>query len=165
MTGNDGIRPMQSGDAPALADIYRPIVEETAITFEITPPDGAVFDQRWQAHYPSHPWLVMERSGAVIGYAYAAPFKARAAYDRTVEVSVYLADSSRGAGAGKRLLLALLDVLRDRGFTEAIAIITVPNKASVGLFESLGFCHKGGLTQVGYKFDRWHDIAFFQKSL
>ena len=152
-------------DAPGVADIYRPIIEKTAISFELEPPDGAEMSRRFKTLSDTHPWLVLAINDCLQGYAYAAPFKMRAAYNQTAEVSLYLAQNARQKGYGRRLLSALLSVMPDRGFKQAIATIALPNEASISLFNNAGFKTAGHLSEVGYKFGRWHDIRILQKAL
>lgn len=156
------IRPATSADAAACAAVYRPYVLGTTVTFELEPPDAAALAERIAAAYL---WLVAERAGEVVGYAYAAPYKPRAAYRYTTEVSIYLAAGARGAGIGSRLYGELLDRLTERGYRMALACIAVPNDASVRLHERLGFECAGMLREVGWKHDGWRDIAWYRRPL
>lgn len=112
-----------------------------------------------------YPWLAFEKSGEVVGYAYAAEYHARPAYAWTCEVSVYVGESARGTGAGKALLRDLLARLTASGFVNAIARIALPNDASVRLFESHGFEHIGTALGIGYKLGRWVDVDEWQREL
>lgn len=159
------IRPFKPDDARAILNIYKPIVLETAITFETEPPAVEEIKARYQRFKKTHPWLVLERDGKVVGYAYAAPFKQRPAYNKTAEISVYMSDAARGNGNGSSLLDVLLQDLKQRGFEQVIAITALPNPGSMRLFERAGFEKRGELSRVGYKFERWHDIALYQRSL
>lgn len=113
----------------------------------------------------THSWLVARENDAVIGYAYGTTARTRPAYRFTVEVSVYLDRSAHGRGIGRSITTRLLDVLKDRGYVTAIAGVTLPNQASVRLFESLGFEPVGVYRNIGYKFGRWHDVGWWQRPL
>ena len=113
----------------------------------------------------SHAWLALERDGRLVGYAYAAPFHERAAYRWAVEVSIYLAEEARGQGWGRSLLQELLARLAERGFVTAFAGTTLPNPASVRLFESAGFEKIAHQKNVGFKLGAWHDVGWWQFQL
>ena len=153
------------GDGHALAAIYGPVVTGTAISFEVDPPDGAEMARRVARTLPAHPWLVMDAEPGVVGYAYAHPFHDRAAYDWTVETSVYVGDSHRGCGVGKSLYSALIAVLGAQGFRRAIAGVALPNAASVHLHESVGFRAVGVYHRVGWKLGSWHDVGMWELDL
>jgi len=157
------IRAATVADAGAIAAIYAPHVLGGIATFETDPPDPAGIARRMTA--TAHPWLVVEADGIVAGYAYASPFHPRAAYARTAETSIYLADSAQGRGIGRALYAALLDALAAGAHAQAIARIALPHPASVRLHEALGFCAAGVLARVGWKFDRWIDVGFWQRGL
>jgi len=160
------IRPATAADAAAIAAIYAPhVTARGGASFEATPPDAAMMAGRIAAAGARYPWLVAERAGAVIGYAYAARFRARAAYDHSVETTIYLADAARGSGAARTLYAALLEALAERGFAQAIAVIALPNPASVRLHEAMGFRAAGVLTGVGYKHGEWRDIGLWQRAV
>ena len=159
----DQIRKAAPGDAAAIRDIYAPFVESTAVSFELEVPPLDTFESALSTSI--YPWLVLERDGEVVGYAKSGRFHPRAAYAWSVEVSIYLAESARGDGAGKRLLVALLDELRAQGYVNAFAGTTLPNEASVALFESLGFKRCAVQEKVGFKLGRWHDVGWWQKAL
>src|SRR5262245_35647169 len=129
----------EAGDAVACAAIYAPYVRDTAITFEWDPPSDEEMAERIAASRRTHAWLVAELDGAVVGYAYGGPFKARAAYRWSCEVSVYVELGRRRTGAGRALYEELFTRLADRGYTTACAGMTLPNDASVGLHKAMGF--------------------------
>ena len=156
------IRTATPDDAEAVRAIYAPYVEETAISFEREAPDAATMRERIEARLASHTWIMAERDGAVVGYAYAGPFNPRAAYRPTAEVSVYVDRAAARGGIGHALYAALLDWMRGQGFHSAIGIIALPNAASVGLHERFGFEHVGTFREVGAKFGRWHDVGWWQ---
>lgn len=159
------VRSATPADAPACAAIYAPYVTETAVTFETVPPGPEEIAQRIAAAVRSHAWLVVEDGGRVAGYAYGAPFHSRAAYRWACEVSVYLELGRRRTGAGRRLYEALFTRLEARGFRTAVAGMTLPNEASAGLHRVMGFEPVGTYRRIGWKLDRWHDVAWMQRSL
>jgi len=152
-------------DAAACAAIYAPHVEGSPVSFEERAPDAAELGARIQRHGASHAWLVAESGGEVVGYAYATAFNERPAYRWSASVSVYIAAGARGQGIGRALYEALLERLRERGFHMACAGITLPNEASVGLHESLGFEGIGVNRQIGWKEGAWRDVEWFQMEL
>ena len=159
------IRDASEQDAEACAAIYAPYVTDTAITFEIDPPSPAEMAERIAAAGRTHAWLVLEDAGRVVGYAYGGPFKARAAYRWSCEVSVYLERGRRRTGGGRALYEALFERLAERGFRTAVAGMTLPNEASVGLHRALGFEPIGTYRKIGWKHDGWHDVAWAQRPL
>ena len=159
------IRDATADDATACAAIYAPYVTGTAITFEYEPPSAAEMARRIAGAQRAHAWLVHEDGGRVAGYAYAGPYKERAAYRWTAEVSVYLEQGRRRTGAGRALYDALFERLVARGYRVAIAGVTLPNPASEGLHRAMGFELVGVHPRIGWKHDRWHDIARMQKFL
>ena len=152
-------------DAAACAAIYAPHVEDNPISFEERPPDAAVMTARIQRIQRTHPWLVAERGGEVVGYAYACPHRQRTAYRWSVDVSVYVAAGHLGEGIGRALYTALFERLRAQRFRMAYAGITLPNAASVALHESLGFAQVGTMREVGWKLGAWRDVGWFQLEL
>ena len=159
------MRDARPSDAPACAAIYAPYVTGTAITFETEPPSEGEMAARIEAAASSYAWLVLEDEGRVVGYAYGGRFHARPAYRWAAEVSVYLETGRRRTGGGRALYEALLARLRERGFRIAIAGMTLPNEASVGLHEALGFEPVGTYRRIGYKLGGWHDVAWMQRRL
>ncbi|WP_375402680.1 arsinothricin resistance N-acetyltransferase ArsN1 family B [uncultured Sphingomonas sp.] len=160
------VRPARPDDAAAaIAAVYAPYVTDGVISFELDPPDAVEMARRMAAGETRHPWLVAEEAGAVVGYAYASAFRARAAYDRAVETTVYVAADAHGRGVGRALYDALLARLTEAGFTQAVAVIALPNDASVRLHERLGFVPIGVNPAVGYKFGRWIDVGVWQRAL
>jgi L-amino acid N-acyltransferase YncA len=152
-------------DAETCAAIYAPYVLGTAITFEIEPPSPAEMAARIVAAQQNHAWLVLAQDGRVVGYAYGSPHKARAAYRWACEVSVYLETGLRRVGGGRALYTALLDRLAERGFRTAVAGMTLPNEASVGLHRAMGFEPVGTYRRIGWKHDTWHDVAWAQRTI
>jgi phosphinothricin acetyltransferase len=156
------VRDASAVDAAACAAIYAPYVTGTAITFETEPPSADEMAARIETALRSYAWLVLEEQGRVVGYAYGGRFHARPAYRWAAEVSVYLEPGRRRSGGGRALYEALLARLRERGFRLAIAGMTLPNEASVGLHEALGFAPVGTYRRIGYKLGAWHDVAWMQ---
>jgi L-amino acid N-acyltransferase YncA len=152
-------------DADACAAIYAPHVEGSAVSFEETAPGAAEMGARIERYGASHAWLVAEREGRVVGYAYATAFNERPAYRWSASVSVYINAQARGSGVGRALYEALFARLRERGFRTACAGITLPNEASVRLHESLGFEQVGLNRGIGWKHGAWHDVGWFQLEL
>lgn len=152
-------------DAAAIAAIYAPICRETAISFEVEPPGPEEMARRIEAVLTRLPWLVSVDGDTVLGYAYASPYKERAAYQWTLESSIYVAASARGRGVARALYTALFELVTAQGYGSIIAGITLPNDASVRLHEGLGFTPYGRLPAAGYKYGAWHDIGYWRREL
>ena len=163
--GQVGVRIAVEADAAAVRDIYAPTVESSAISFELEVPSVVEMAARIVDRLPSYPWLVAEEAGDVVGYAYAGRFAVRAAYAWSVETSVYVAERARGKGVGRALYTALFDILAAQGFRRAMAGIALPNPASVGLHESMGFTQVGVYKAVGWKLGAWQDVGWWQRGL
>jgi L-amino acid N-acyltransferase YncA len=159
------IREARSGDAAGLLAIYGPVVRETAISFEVAVPSLEEMRRRIDETLPRMPWLVVVAGDDVAGYAYAGPHRTRAAYQWSVDVSVYVHPRHHRAGVGRALYSALLDLLVLQGYCRAYAGITLPNPASVGLHEALGFRPVGVYSGVGFKVGAWHDVGWWQRPL
>ncbi len=165
MTETFTLRPATAVDAPALLAIYRPFVESTAVSFETVVPTAEEFAGRIAKALAGWQWLVAERDGRCIAYAYGGTHRERAAYRFAVEVSAYVHPAAHRQGIGRALYLRLFEDLGGRGYCNAYAGITQPNPASVALHRSVGFEPIGVFRAVGRKFGRWHDVAWFQRSL
>jgi L-amino acid N-acyltransferase YncA len=163
--GSALVRAATEMDAAACAAIYAPYVTDTAISFETDPPSAEEMANRIAGASANHAWLVLEEADGVVGYAYGFPFRDRAAYRWTCEVSVYMQMGRRRTGGGRALYEALLARLAERGYHLAIAGMTLPNEASVGLHRALGFEPVGTYREVGFKHGRWHDVAWMQRIL
>jgi phosphinothricin acetyltransferase len=159
------VRPATVADGEACAAVYAPYVTQAAVSFETDPPTAAEMAARIAAAAERHAWLVLEDDGRVVGYAYGGPHQTRAAYRWSCEVSVYLEPGRRRTGGGRALYEALLDRLTERGFRMAIAGMTLPNDASVGLHRAMGFEPVGTYRRIGYKHGAWHDVAWVQRPL
>lgn len=161
------IRPATPGDAGALARIYGHHVLTGLGTFEEVPPSPDEMEQR-RAKVAGYglPWLVAEDGGEVLGYAYAGPFRLRAAYRYCVEDSVYVAPEAVGRGVGKAVLGAVLEACEALDIRQVVAVIgDSGNAASIALHRALGFVDNGASRSVGFKFGRWVDIVYMQKAL
>jgi L-amino acid N-acyltransferase YncA len=159
------VRDANEHDAEACAAIYAPYVTDTTITFEYEPPSVAEMARRIAAAQRAHAWLVLEDDGRVVGYAYAGPYKERAAYRWSSEVSVYLEMGRRRSGSGRLLYEALFERLAERGFRTLVAVMTLPNDASEDLHRAMGFEPIGTFRRVGWKHGQWRDVAWAQRSL
>jgi L-amino acid N-acyltransferase YncA len=159
------IRVAEPGDADAVAAIYAPIVRETAISFETEPPSSDEMAARIETTLATHPWLVAERGGEVVGYAYGSQHQQRAAYRWSVNVTAYIDATARRAGVGRALYGSLIPILRAQGFRSAFAGITLPNEASVGLHEAVGFTPLGVYHHVGFKLGAWRDVGWWRLAL
>lgn len=159
------VRVACSADAEAIAGIYAPYVQRTAISFEDDPPSATEMAQRIISTLPSHPYLVFEENGVVSGYAYAGAHAARPAYRWSCNVSVYTAQGAHRRGVGRALYAVLFDLLARQGFHSLFAGIALPNDKSVGLHEAMGFVHLGTYREVGFKQGAWHDVGYWRKGL
>ena len=154
-----------AADAAPVQAIYGPVVRDTVISFEKDPPSVAEMRRRIADALATHPWLVCERDGAVVGYAYASRHRVRAAYDWSVDVSVYIHPAWHRRGIGRALYASLFAILRLQGYTNAYAGIALPNPGSVGLHEAVGFEPVGVYRQVGFKHGAWHDVGWWHLPL
>jgi L-amino acid N-acyltransferase YncA len=152
-------------DAVACAAIYAPHVEDGAISFEEAAPDALALAARIAETQLTHPWLVAELEGEVVGYAYACRHRSRPAYRWAADVSVYVAADHSRTGCGRALYAELLERLRRQRFQVACAGITLPNEASVALHESLGFVAVGVYRRIGWKDGAWRDVGWWQLEL
>jgi L-amino acid N-acyltransferase YncA len=152
-------------DVAAITDLYRPIVESTAISFETEPPDQDEMHRRIAETLTSYPWLVCRIGGKCAGYAYATTHRVRGAYRWSVDTSVYVHEDFRRHGVGRGLYISLFGILSAQGYFNAFAGIALPNPASVALHERVGFQPLGIYRNVGYKLGSWHDVGWWQLSL
>jgi L-amino acid N-acyltransferase YncA len=161
------LRDSTAADVPACADIYREAVRNGTGTFELEEPDDAEMARRRDAILAQGlPWLVAERDGQVLGYAYANQFRPRRAYRFCVEDSIYLAPAARGQGAGKLLLAELIARCERLGIRQMLAVIgDAANTGSISVHKSCGFEHTGTFAAAGWKFERWLDVVMMQRRL
>lgn len=156
------IRLVHQADAQAIARIYAPYVERTAVSFETVPPGPEEMLRRIVETTAVYPWLACELGGRVVGYAYATQHRVRAAYRWSVDTSLYIDMARHRHGIGRGLYASLFEILRAQGFFNAYAGITLPNAASIGLHEAVGFKKLGVYERVGYKLRAWHDVGWWQ---
>jgi L-amino acid N-acyltransferase YncA len=152
-------------DAAAIVAIYGPFCESTAVSFEYAAPSTEEIASRIEALTARLPWLVLDDDGTIAGYAYASRHRDRAAYGWSVDVAVYVNPVHHRHGVGRALYTTLFQLLRGQGYFKAYAGVTLPNKASTGLHEALGFRRVGVYQGVGYKHGAWHDVAWYQMAL
>lgn len=159
------LRDCTTRDATDVCGIYNHYVEQSTVTFEETRVSPDEMTRRITDVTNRLPWLVWEERGTVLGYAYAALWKARSAYRHSVETTIYLNPTATGKGVGTVLYQALLDRLRPLNIHCAVGIIALPNAASVALHEKLGFAKIGELSEIGLKFGQWINVGYWQLRL
>lgn len=152
-------------DGSDIAGIYRPIVRDTFISFEDVPPTADEMSARIESTLVTHPWLVIDQDGSVAAYAYATPHRARSAYQWSCDVSVYVGEKLRRTGAARMLYVTLFQTLVRQGYATAFAGIALPNTASVGFHEHMGFEAIGVYPRVGFKKGTWRDVGWWSRSL
>lgn len=159
-------RTATAADAQAITDIYAPIVASTVISFELEPPTVDEMRARILSTLERLPWLVaVDAHDVVKGYVYASRHRDRPAYQWSVDVTAYVHADARGTGVGKTLYRALFEELTVLGYHQAFAGIALPNAASIGLHEAMGFEPLGVYRKVGFKLGAWHDVGWWQKTL
>ena len=156
------IRLANDRDAAAVAAIYAPYCEASAVSFETAAPSPDEMAKRINTIGATRPWLLLEDSGEVHGYAYASPHHERAAYQWSVSTAVYVSSACHRRGVGRALYTTLFELLRHLGYFRATAGVTLPNPASIGLHEALGFSRVGVYRHIGHKLGAWHDVAWFE---
>ena len=163
------IRPATAADASDICDIYNYYIDNTLISFEYDKVSIETMQQRIKATQSNYSWLVYEDDGKVIAYAYANLWKAREAYKHVLESTVYATHGLKVKGVGTKLYQALFDAIveypEENRVKALMGVIALPNDASVGLHKKMGFVEAGYFKQVGYKFDQWIDVAYYQKDL
>jgi phosphinothricin acetyltransferase len=162
---SSGVRPASARDAGACLAIYRPYVQNTAISWEIDVPTADEMAARIGGLRATHDWLVLERDDQIIGFAYGQPLKRLAAFQWSAETGIYVDVHHHRAGGGRELYTQLLRRLTERGYRQAFAGITQPNEASNGFHRSFGFQDAGLYRRVAWKHDSWHDVAWMQLDL
>ncbi|NLK75307.1 MAG: N-acetyltransferase [Clostridiales bacterium] len=162
MTNSKKIRLVKENDYISLLEIYGPFVRDTSVSFEYVVPTIDEFKKRINNISKIFPWLVCEVNGKVVGYAYASKHRERAAYQWSVDVSIYVAPEYHRNYIAKALYTALIKILRAQGYFNAYAIVALPNEKSEGFHKALGFVPIGVYHNVGYKFDKWHDVKCFE---
>ncbi len=161
------VRPVRDADISPIAAIYAHAVLHGFASFEIEPPDAAEMTKRMRAVIDAgFPYLVAEKDGRVLGYAYAGLYRTRPAYRNSVENSVYVSPDAHRLGVGKALLAELIEIVTAMGFRQMIAVIgDSGNAGSIGLHRALGFTYCGVIHSVGYKHGRWLDSVIMQRAL
>ncbi len=159
------IREATPADAAALLAIYAPFVEHTPVSFETEAPTVDEFAHRIEKYLKGWQYLVAEDAGRPVGYAYGSTHRERAAYRYSTEVSAYIDPRYHRQGIGRALYTRLFEDLAAKGYCSAYAGITVPNDASIGLHRAVGFEMIGVFRNVGWKYGRWHDVAWMQRRL
>jgi len=157
------IRAVTLDDAFQIAEIYNYYILNSYATFEEEIVDALDFRERIQATIIKYPWLVFEEEGEIYGYAYASKFNTRCAYKNTVEISIYLRNGKTGLGVGTLLYAVLLEILDKGNYHAIIGGVSLPNETSVRLHEKFGFQKVAHFKEVGYKFNRWIDVGYWQK--
>jgi L-amino acid N-acyltransferase YncA len=156
------IRPAESADFEAIAALTNHYIVHTAVHFGYEPQTAADLREAWEKSRAVFPFVIGEVDGKFAGFAKAYSWRARQAYEKTCEVGIYIQHGFQGKGYGKQLYKGLLDACRSYGFHTAVGGIALPNDASCRLHEACGFQYTGVFRQVGWKFERWHDVAFYQ---
>jgi L-amino acid N-acyltransferase YncA len=161
------VRAAAASDIETIAHIYAHHVKHSTGTFETDPPDNSEITRRWtEVTVRGLPWLVADEDGDVVGYAYAGPYRPRVAYRHTVEDSIYVRADRIGTGVGGLLMPALINATKACGMRQMVAVIgDSGNQASIRLHRRFGFQDAGLLKDVGFKFGRWLDTVFMQRSL
>ena len=169
---NIRIRIAAPEDAGPLLEIYAPYVENTAISFEYKTPSIEEFRRRIAQTLEKYPYLLAERDGKILGYAYASPFHEREAYSWAVETSIYVDGNQKKAGIGRRLHEALEKALREQNVLNMNACIAYPvqedehlTRNSVQFHAHMGYRLVGEFYQCGYKFDRWYNMVWMEKHI
>ncbi len=159
------LRFVKDQDAQSLLEIYAPIVLNTSISFETEVPTPEAFKVRIEQYSTAAPWLVAEIDNLVVGYAYATAHRSRGAYRWSQETTVYVHPDFRKMGVARALYSKLLELLKHMGYTKALGVITIPNEASIGFHQRLGFQHIGEMKNIGFKFNRWHTTSWWDLDL
>ena len=156
------IRLAEEADLEQFAEIVNHYIETTAINFHDRPQSEQDWEATWEVLHERYPFLVAEKDGVLGGIAYATPWKLRGAYDWTCEVTVYIRAGHERQGLGQALSRRMLEILEAQGYRAIVAVIALPNDASVALHKALGYQHKGTLENLGYKQGHWRDVSFWE---
>ncbi len=156
------MRAARDADLPGAAAIYDEQVRVGISTFDLEPPPPSYWQHHLASTEPGDHFLVADDGREIVGFAYSSAYRPRPGYRLTRETSVYLSAGARGQGLGRRLYDDLLGRVRDDGIHVVLALVAMPNPASVALHEACGFEHLGTMREVGRKFDRWLDTAWYQ---
>ena len=159
------IRAAAMQDVPAILEIYRPYILETAYTFEYEVPSLEAFRQRFLAITAEHPWLVWEEAGEILGYAYGEKAFGRAAFQWDADLAIYLRPECHGRGIGRALYTAVEEILRQQGYLVAYGVVTSSNTGSCAFHRAMGYRELAEFPACGWKFDRWYGVTWFEKRL
>jgi phosphinothricin acetyltransferase len=159
------IRAAREDDFEAIAEILGHFIRHTAVHFAYEPVPATALREQWAHHRETHPFLVAEAGGEVVGLAKAGVWRERDAYAWTPECSIYVREDQQRRGTGRALYGRLLEILRAQGVHAVIAGIALPNDPSVRLHEALGFVAVGRVPRAGWKHGKWHDLGLWQKEL
>jgi phosphinothricin acetyltransferase len=166
MSSEVTVRPAIEHDLSDIAAIYAHEIANSVATFDLEPPSAEYWLQKLAGKHPGdHLLVAVDTDQDVVGYAYSWSYRPRPAYDLTRETSIYLDPSVRGRGVGRLLYPALLDAMARSGVHTAVALVALPNPGSIRLHELCGFERVGTMREVGYKFDQWVDVAWYQRML
>ena len=158
------IRLADAADIEQFAEIVNYYIENSAINFHDRPQSEEDWEANWEVLKDRYPFLVAVKDDVVGGIAYASPWKLRGSYDWTCEVTVYVRAGHERQGLGRALMEHVLAILERQGYRSIVAIIALPNDASVALHRALGFEHAGTLKNLGFKLDQWRDVTFWQRN-
>lgn len=156
------LRNVTLADALAIAEIYNHYIRETIFTFEEIEVDAAEIEKRIQNIYTKYPWIVFEQDGEVLGYAYGGEWRTRSAYRFVAESAVYLKHDLAPKGIGSKLYAELLNRLKDQGIHAVMGVLGLPNEPSIKLHEKFGFEKVAHFKEVGFKFEKWVDVGYWQ---
>lgn len=159
---NKKIRLATESDSSSILEIYAPFIKNTVITFEYEVPTMSEFSTRMTNIQKKYPWIICEVNDSIVGYAYASQFNERAAYNWSVDFSIYIKPEYHRKKIGKALYYALSQLIKLQGYCNAYAGVTLPNIKSESLHESFGFKPVGVYHNVGYKFGNWYDVKWFE---
>lgn len=159
------IRLIKSADAASVLAIYEPYIKDTSITFEYDVPSLAEFLERIETISVEYPWLVYVENDVILGYAYGCKHRYRTAYQWSVESAIYVSENTHRKGIARHLYETLFAILRLQGFVNVYAGVAIPNEKSEKFHRALGFEELGIFKKIGYKLDKWHDVAWFQLAL
>ena len=159
------IRLAEAADLEQFAEIVNHYIETSSINFHDRPQSEEDWEATWEVLHERYPFVVAAKDGVLGGIAYASPWKLRGAYNWTCEVTVYIRAGHERQGLGKALSKRMLAILEAQGFRAIVAVIALPNDASVALHKALGYEHKGTLENLGFKQDQWRDVSFWELQL
>jgi len=156
------IRYVEPKDAREIVDIYNFYINNTEITFEEHPLSVDEMEKRIRDVTAKYPWLVIEEDGNILGYAYSSKYRERSAYRYTAELTIYMKNGEEGKGLGAELMRRVIEETRNRGIHALISAIAIPNERSVAIHEKFEFEKVGQLKDVGFKFDHWIDVGYWE---